>query len=104
MPVMNAVGMKTAQSTRAIATRAASDFVHGLVRGLTRAQALPEVTLHVLHDHNRVVHDDADRKHKSEQCKVVKGEAECGHYEECSNQGHWNRDDGDDRGAPGLQE
>ncbi len=82
----------------------ASDLVHGLVRGLARGHPLAQIALDVLDDHDGIVDHDADRKHQAEQREVVQREAEARHHEERADQRDRDGDDGDDRGAPGLQE
>ncbi len=82
----------------------AADFVHGAVRGLARRHAAADIALHILHHHDRVIDDDADGQHQAEQRQVVERVAERGEDRKCADQRHGNGDDGNDRGAPGLQE
>ena len=63
MPPMNETGTNTAHSTRPMAITGPADLVHRFFRGLQRAQAMLDVVLHRLDDHDGVVHDDADREH-----------------------------------------
>ena len=81
-----------------------ADLFHRLISGITRAQALAQIALDVLHHHDRVVHDNANREDESEQRQVVQREAERRHDEERADQRNRNGDDRDDRGAPRLQE
>ena len=54
-------------------------------------------------DHDRVVDHDPDGKDDPEQREVVDRESETFHRRECSNQRNGDRDQRDDRGAPGLE-
>ena len=101
---MNAVGMKTADRTSAMATTGPADFVHRVARGLARRLAQLEVPLDVLDHDDRVVHDDADREHQPEQREVVQREAERREHGERADQRHGNRRERDDRRAPVLEE
>ena len=71
---------------------------------LDRLHAALEVALNILHDDDGIVDDNAHRQHKAEQRQVVQGNAE--HIEEgkSAEQRDRNRDHGNDRGAPALQE
>src|SRR5882724_11868807 len=103
MPAMKAVGMKTAQSTSAIATSApptSSMVLCAASRGPRPAQ----IALDVLHHHDGVVHHDADRKDQAEQRQIVEREAERRHDEEGADQRYRDGNDRNDGGAPGLQE
>ena len=82
----------------------AADFVHGLVGGLAWAHAGPQIALHVLHDHDGVVHHDANGKDEAEQRQIIEREAERRHDEEGSDQRDRDGNDRNDGGAPGLQE
>ena len=104
MPEISAAGTNTAASTRAIATSAPADLVHGLVRGLARREALAQVALAVLDHDDRVVDDDADREHEAEQGQVVEAEAHSQHDGEGADQRDRDGDDRDHRRAPSLQE
>ena len=73
---MNAVGTNTAHSTSAMAM--IGPVTSSIARrvGLERRQAQRDVPLHVLHHHDGVVDDDADREHQAEQRQRVQREAE----------------------------
>src|SRR5215813_6004298 len=103
MPVMNADGTNTAHSTSAIATRAAPTSSMLLTAASWRKPGC-DVALDVLHHDDRIVDDDPDREHQSEQRQIIQRKAENPHEKECADQRHWNRNDGDHRGAPTLQE
>ena len=81
-----------------------SDLVHGAVRGHGGIIAEADVALDILDHHDRVVDDDADRQHKAEEGQHVEREAESIKHGERADQRHRDRDDRDDRHAPGLQE
>ena len=80
------------------------DFGHRLLRGLNRSHPQVEVALHIFHDHDRVIHDDADREHDAEEGDVIERKPEGRHGGKRSNQGDRHRDQRDDRRPPGLQE
>ncbi len=80
------------------------DLLHRLVRRGQRAAAFLDVALDVLHDHDRIVHDDADRQHEPEQRQGVDREAEQQQRGERPDDRHRYRDQRDDRSTPGLQE
>ena len=101
---MKAVGTNTAVSTSAIATRAPPTSLHGLVRGGRRREAVGDLALDVLDDHDGVVDDDADGEDEAEQSQVVEREAERRHDGERADERHRDGDDRDDGRAPGLQE
>ena len=82
----------------------AADFLHGLVRRFARRQAVADVSLDVLDDHDRVVDHDADGEHQAEQRQRVDREAERQHQRERADDRHRHREQRNDRGAPGLQE
>ena len=73
---MNAVGTNTAQSTSAIAMIGPDTSSIARLRRLHRRLAQLDVPLHVLHHHDRVVHDDADGEHQAEERQRVEREAE----------------------------
>ncbi len=62
------------------------------------------MTLHVLHDDDRVVHHDADREHHAEERQRVEREAEREHHGERADQRDRHRDERNDRRTPRLQE
>ena len=66
IPGMNAVGMKTAERTRAIPTTGPESLVHCFERGIFGRQALFDMALHALHHHDRVVYDQANREDQAE--------------------------------------
>ena len=80
------------------------DLTHRLPRGLPRGEPLREPPLDVLHHHNRVVDDDADRQHEAKQREVVEGEAEAGHHRERADERNRHSEHWDQRGPPVLQE
>ena len=81
----------------------AADLIHGLVRGIARAEALAQIALDVFNDHDGVVDDDANGKNQAEQCQIVYREAERLQDEETADDRNRNGDDGYDRRAPRLQ-
>ena len=81
-----------------------ADLVHGDMRGLCRRHAALEVALDILHHHDGVVDDDADGEHKAEQRQIVQRNPERVEESEGADQRHRDGDDGNDRGAPALQE
>jgi hypothetical protein len=101
---MKAVGTNTAASTRAMATTAPPYLVHGLVGRLARGEPQRDVPLHVLDHHDGIVHHDADGEHHAEEGQRVEREAERAHDREGAHERNRDRDDGDQRRAPGLQE
>ncbi len=56
------------------------------------------------HHHDGVIHHDPDRQHKSEQRQRIDGETEELEEDERSDEGYRDNEDGDERGAPALQE
>ena len=58
----------------------------------------------ILHDHDGVVDEKADRQHEREQRQRVDGEAGGGQHAECAQQHHRHGDRRDQRRAPFLQE
>ena len=102
-PLTNAVGMNTAQSTSAIAM--IGPDTSSIAVASRRAATTPlDVPLHVLHHHDRIVDDDADREHEAEERQRVEREAHPQHHGERADQRHGHGDERDDRGAPRLQE
>ena len=75
IPGMNAVGMKTADRTRAIPTTGPEISFIALLRCFFRRQPLVNMALHSLYDHDGVVHHEPDRKHKAEQRQCVNAES-----------------------------
>ena len=82
----------------------AADLLHGAIGRVARTQALADVALDVLDHDDGVVDHDADGEHETEQREIVQREAEGRQHGEGADQRHRDGDDGDDRGAPGLQE
>jgi hypothetical protein len=62
------------------------------------------MTLHVLDDNNRVVHDDADREDEAEERQRIERESEAEHHGERADERDRHCDERDDRRAPRLQE
>ena len=81
-----------------------SHLLHGLASGLDRRFAQGDVALDVFHHHDGVVHHDTDGQHQAEQRQGVEREAEHVHDREGADQRYRHGSQGDDRGAPGLQE
>ncbi len=82
----------------------ARHFFHRLPRGIHRRLPQLDVPLHVLHDHNRIVHHDAYREDEAEERQRVEREAEAEHHREGADERDRHRDQRDDRGAPRLEE
>ena len=82
----------------------AANFVHRAVRGLPRRHPLIEIAFHVLHHHDRIVDDDADREDEPEERERVQREAERLEHRERADERHGNRDERNDRRAPRLEE
>ena len=79
-------------------------LAHRLVRRRKRTEPFLDVALDVLHHHDRVVDDDADRQHQAEQAERVDREAEQIEHGERADDRHRHRDQRNDGRAPGLQE
>ena len=83
----------------------AEHFAHRLAGRLERrAPVLVYVTLDVLDDHDRIVHDDACGERDAEERQGVDREPEHVDEREGADERHRYRDGRDDRGAPVLQE
>jgi hypothetical protein len=82
----------------------AGDFLHRLARRLYRRQPQLDVPLHVLDHDNRIVDDDADGEHQTEERQRVQREAEHEHDRERADERDRHRHKRDDRCAPRLQE
>ena len=79
--------------------------MHRLDRRLARVQpARLDEELHALDDDDAVVHDDADRQHEPEERERVDRVAEEGHQDERGAERDGDREAGDERRAPVLQE
>ena len=76
MPGMNAVGMNTAASTSAMAMTGPVTSSIALNVASLRRQPVLDVMLDRLDHDDRVVHDQADREHQTEERERVDGEAE----------------------------
>ena len=63
-----------------------------------------DVPLDVLHHHDRVVHDEADREHDGEQRQQVDGEAGRQHQEHGPDERNRDGDDRDEHGAQRSEE
>ena len=61
-------------------------LVHRFARGVTRRKSERDVALDVLDDDDRIVHDDADRQHQTEERERVDREAEQVHHRERAHQ------------------
>jgi hypothetical protein len=61
------------------------------------------VAFDVLDDDDRIVNDDADREHETEERQVIERYAECGKDRTGANQRDRNCDHGDDGRSPSLQ-
>ena len=81
-----------------------SDFLHGLDGRLARTEPLGEVALDVLHDDDRIVDHDAYRQDQSKQRQVIEGKAKGRHHGEGAHERNRNRQDGNNRSPPGLEE
>ena len=82
----------------------AADLVHGRMGGLRGRHPQPDIALDVLDHDDRVVHDDSHGEHESEQRQVVQRYAQRVENGEHADQRDRYGDDGNDRGAPVLQE
>ena len=96
--------MNTAVSTRAIAMIGPVTSSMALSGAASAGQAVLDVVLDVLHDHDGVVDDDADRQHQAEEREVVEREAQRRHHGERADDAHRNVDQRQERGPPGLEE
>ena len=63
-----------------------------------------KLPVNIFDNDDRVIDDQADREHESEQRERVDGESEDRHHRERADDRHWNRDHRNERGAEGLQE
>ena len=82
----------------------AGHFTHGALGGFDRGQSELDVSLDVLHHHDRVVHHDTDRQYQAEQRQRVEREAEQVHHGKGTDQRDRHSHQRNDRRAPGLQE
>ena len=81
----------------------AADLVHRLVRGIARRQAALQISFDVLDDDDRIVDDNADRQHQTEQREIVERKSESRENGKRADQRNRNGDDRDHRSAPALQ-
>ena len=82
------------------AHQGAGDLGHGLAGRLEGGEILlAHQTLHVLHHHDGVIHQEADGEHQTEHGQGVDGEAEGRHHPEGAEQDHGHRD-GRNQGCP----
>ena len=101
---MNAVGMKTAHSTSAVAMIGpVTSFIACRVAS-SGDSAERDVPLDVFHHHDGVIHHDADGQHQPEEGERVDGESERVHHGEGADERDRHRGQRDDRGPPRLQE
>ena len=61
------------------------------------------MVLNRFHHHDSVIDYDADGEDETEKRDVINREPEGFHRCERADQGNWNRDEGNDRRAPGLE-
>ena len=80
------------------------DFFHGLMSGGLGLQALFDVTLHVFHHHDGVVHHDTDGQHQPKQGQRVDGVAQQVKRPEGADHRDRHRQQRDNGRTPGLQE
>ena len=79
------------------------DFRHRPPGRLAGGEPLRQPAFDVLHDHNGVVDDNADRQHKTEEREIVEREPKQLHDGKRANQRHRHGDHRDDRGPPRLE-
>ena len=101
---MKAVGTNTAISTSAVAMIGLVTSRIACWAAATGVRPARDVALDVLDHHDRVVDDDADREHETEQRQRVQREAERVHHGERADERHRHGRERDQRRAPGLQE
>ena len=83
----------------------AGDFLHGHGSGVVRfGNSFGDMALHVFDDDDGVVHDEAGGERDAEERERVDREAEKLHEGKRSDERNGNRDRGDKRAAPVLQE
>ena len=81
------------------------DVLHGLGGRVAGRNILRiEVVLHGLNHHNGVVDHNADGQHEAEQRERINRESQRDKHDERADNGHRNGQNGDERGAPALQE
>ena len=79
-------------------------FAHRLERGILWRQALLDVVLDRLDDHDGIVHNQSDRQHQSEQRQRVDREPEQREKHEGADQRHRHREQRNQGRAPALEE
>ncbi len=80
------------------------DLGHRLERGFPRRHPLFDVVLDGLHDHDGVVHHEADGEDQTEERERVDGETQEREEGEGADERHRHRDEGNEGGAPVLEE
>ena len=80
------------------------NLLHRQDRGIPRRHSLFNMVLHRFHHHNGVVHHQADGQDQPEQRERIDGEAQQRKDDERPNQGNRHRQQGNQRGAPALEE
>ena len=104
MPPMNAIGMNTTTIEKRRRGDRQADLVGAFVRGLEVVLAHLDVAHDVLAHHDRVVDQDADGQRQAEQRHRVEREAERPHGDERREHRDRQRQAGDDRRAPRVEE
>ncbi len=79
-----------------------ADLLHRLMGRCARSFALLDVPLDVLHYDDRVIYDDADREHQSEQGEGIDREAEQEQHGKRPHDRHRHGEQGDEGRAPRL--
>ncbi len=79
------------------------DFRHRPPGRLAGGEPLRQPAFDVLHNHNGVVDDDADRQHKTKEREIVEREPKQLHDGKRAHQRHRHGDHRDDRGPPRLE-
>ena len=104
IPLMNAHGTNTAQSTSATAITGPVTSSIALRVRLRGGSPCSEPALDVLDDHDRVVDHDPDRQHQAEQRDVVQAESQRGHDGEGADDRDRHGHQRDERRPPVLEE
>ena len=78
-------------------------LAHRLAGRLDGLQAVGDIALDVLDDHDGIVDDNADGEHQAEERQRVQAEAKEVHDREGADERHGYGDQGNDGGTPGLQ-
>ena len=104
MPVIKAVGIKTALRTIGDRHHGSSHLVHGLSGRFLGLHPELDIVFDSLYDNDRVVHHDADRQHQAEKRQVIERKPKCLHDRECSDQRDRDSQKRNDRRPPSLQE